>query len=252
MTSSILYCGDTDLTTAASYLAGLMTHWGWHYEYVPSHVPLSGQHLDRQHALFIFSDYPASQAAEPWQQTVVERVRDGAGLLMIGGWESFHGMGGNWDGTAIGQALPVDISDGDDRCNFAQGALLLPRDEPELWGPLPWRTQPPAIGGLNRVRPKPEARVALEAHPLKAWRDEGDHWQLVTETPLPALVVGTCGGGRTAALLTDVAPHWVGGLVDWGAARVTAQAPGGAAIEVGDLYASFLHRLLSFTARTLQ
>ncbi len=38
------------------------------------------------------------------------------------------------------------------------------------------------------------------------------------------LVVGQHGRGRTAALATDVAPHWVGGLVDWGD---RARRPGG-------------------------
>ena len=55
------------------------------------------------------------------------------------------------------------------------------------------------------------------------------------------------GRGRTAALATDVAPHWVGGLVDWGSRRVTAQAPRGEMIEVGQHYATFLTRLVEWT-----
>ena len=47
-------------------------------------------------------------------------------------------------------------------------------------------------------------------------------------------MVGEFGRGRTAALATDVAPHWVGPLVDWGVPRVAAQAPQANAVEVGD------------------
>ena len=41
----------------------------------------------------------------------------------------------------------------------------------------------------------------------------------------PVLVIGTAGHGRAAAFASDIAPHWVGGFVDWGDSRVTAQAP---------------------------
>ena len=47
----------------------------------------------------------------PAAQTVIaEHVQRGAGLLMIGGWESYHGLGGDWDGTPIGDLLPVTVS----------------------------------------------------------------------------------------------------------------------------------------------
>jgi hypothetical protein len=48
-------------------------------------------------------------------------------------------------------------------------------------------------------------------------------------------------------LATDVAPHWVGGLVDWGAQRLAACAPGSVAIEVGSDYAELLARLVRWT-----
>jgi hypothetical protein len=60
--------------------------------------------------------------------------------------------------------------------------------------------------------------------------------------------VGQWEKGRTAALLTDVAPHWVGPFVDWGRPRVAAQAPEANAIEVGGDYAQFFRQLLEWTA----
>ena len=73
---------------------------------------------------------------------------------------------------------------------------------------------------------------------------------------LPAYQAGRNSGsaqalrGRTAALATDLAPHWVGGLVDWGdGERVVAQAPGSWPIEVGNFYAQFIANLLTWTGQ---
>ena len=72
------------------------------------------------------------------------------------------------------------------------------------------------------------------------------------------LVTGKYGQGRTAALATDLAPHWVGPLVDWGTenhpspscgGRVAAQAGGGSDVEVGSHYAQFVYQLLAWTGR---
>ncbi len=65
----------------------------------------------------------------------------------------------------------------------------------------------------------------------------------------PLLVIGDDAAVRTAAVATDVAPHWVGGFVDWGDGRVRAKAPGAEAIEVGDLYARFWQRLISWLSQ---
>ena len=62
----------------------------------------------------------------------------------------------------------------------------------------------------------------------------------------PLLAFGSYGRGTTAALTTDLAPHWVGGWVDWGQQRINAQAPGGAEVEVGHLYAKFITQLVNF------
>ena len=62
----------------------------------------------------------------------------------------------------------------------------------------------------------------------------------------PLLAFGAFGKGKTAALTTDLAPHWVGGWVDWGTGRLTAQAEGGNEVEVGQWYAQFISQLVSF------
>jgi uncharacterized membrane protein len=171
-------------------------------------------------------------------------VEAGAGLLMIGGWESFHGFGGGWNDTLIGDALPVAIAKEDDRINFDQGAYLREVAASAATAGLPWVERPPLIGGMNRFSAKPDTKTVLEVLPLSSRFDADGHLEMTTLNPMPVLVFGQCEKGKTAAMATDVAPHWVGGFVDWGNDRVTAQASGAGAIEVGNWYALFWKQLL--------
>ena len=245
----ILYLGDTSLRGAACYLTGLMTKWGWTYDYVPSDQSLlSLEGLEVGRRLFILSDYPSRLIDESIQKAILEQVHAGAGLLMIGGWESFCGQGGDWGGTPIAQALPVHIATSDDRVNCDQPALATRVAVHPVNLGQPWNERPPTIGGFNKIDPKVDAKVLLEVHRFLArWDNTAINFEPTERHPL--LVVGEYGQGRTAALAVDVAPHWVGGLVDWGNGRVTAQAPGAHAIEVGDMYALFLNQLLGWTGQ---
>jgi len=244
----VLYLGDTSLEGAARYLTGLMTAWGFGYDYVASDEVVSDSLIDRPRKLYILSDYPAKLMDESVQRRIVEQVQQGAGVLMIGGWESFCGSAGHWAGTVIGDALPVLIDQADDRVNCDQPALIVRRSSHGITDGLAWEDRPPTIGGYNRVRAKPGSDLLLEVERFCVRCGEGVmEFEALERDPL--LVVGAHGGGRTAALATDVAPHWVGGLVDWGSGRVVAGAPGSCQIEVGDEYAGLLRNLLSWTGR---
>lgn len=248
MANSILYLGDTHLRDAAAYLAGLMHAWGWGFDYVRSDELLSAERLDARRALFILSDYPAARMEAAVQRQLLEQIAAGAGLIMLGGWESFHGLGGDWDGTPIGDALPVVIANEDDRMNCDQPVLVRCVAEHPAVNGLPWDSRPPVIGGFNRFAAKRDAAVLLEAERFTTRLFDGE---FVFE-PLdrhPFLVVGEFGQGPVAALATDVAPHWVGPLVDWGTPRVAAQAPDANGVEVGGDYAKFLRQLLSWVGR---
>ncbi len=244
----ILYCGDTSLETAASYLAGMMSCCGMDFDYIPSDEWVEPDDLaDRD--LVILSDYPADQMGEKSQAALLETVQAGTGLLMIGGWESFHGLGGNWDATKIADALPVIMQSDDDRINCDQSAVVRAiQDHPAIAG-LPWRKRPPCIGGLNRFETKPDAVEVLSADRLQLTITDSEAIQLEVLETHPLLVFGIYGKGRTAALATDVAPHWVGGWVDWGVDRLEAEAGGAEPIEVGDLYGQFWDQLLSYLQR---
>ena len=246
----VLYLGDTDLSAAAAYLAGLMTRFGIGYDYLPSAEVLSSERAAQARKLFILSDYPSANMPPAVQEIVLAQVRDhGAGLLMIGGWESFHGHGGNWDGTPIGNALPVEVAGEDDRINCDQPALLIKAEDHPIVAELPWETRPPTVGGFNRVVPRPGSATLLLVQRFGVIFENGRfNFESLDQNPL--LVLGTHGQGRTAALMTDLAPHWVGGLVDWGDdQRVTAQAPGSWQIEVGNFYSQFIANLLAWTGR---
>jgi hypothetical protein len=244
----VLYCGDTSLDGAAAYLTGLMTSWGLDFTYVPSDQRLSDTELSAEYSLFIFSDYPAAHADLSLQGRIIDRVQTGAGLLMIGGWESYHGLGGNWDGTPIGDALPVEISSEDDRRNCDQPVFVQPTGIPHpITDGLPWSDRPPLIGGFNEFSQKTGCQTLLHSMRFEASFADATV-NLEPSSTAPLLVTGNHGAGRTAALATDVAPHWIGPMVDWGTERVTACADGAGDVEVGNLYAAFFRNLLSWTA----
>lgn len=248
MPHPILYLGDTALDDAAAYLAGVIHHAGWAFDYLPSDQPATAELFDDRKSLYILSDYPAEHLAEPLQRRLLEHVEDGSGLLMCGGWESFHGVGGDWDGTLVGDALPVEISGEDDRVNCDHPVLLRAINKHPILAGLPWGERPPVIGGFNRVRAKSAGTTLLEAVHFNACCDNGE-FRFDENGAGPLLVVNSHVKGRIAAMMTDVAPHWVGPLVDWGDARVAAQAPNANDVEVGDLFAQFLRQLLGWVGR---
>ncbi len=247
MKKPILYLGDTSLAGGAGYLAGVMSSRQLGYEYLPSAIPVNGE-AEELRKLYIFSDYPSAHLCVQAQEQVIWNVCQGAGLLMIGGWESFQG--GDWGSTDLAKLLPVKIESTDDRINCDQPAMVhcLRKAHP-ICAALPWDARPPMIGGFNRFTAKADAETILEVQRFNVRHDE-QAFQFAAVERHPLLVVGHYGKGRTAALATDLAPHWVGGLLDWGTGqRVVAEAPGCSAIEVGASYAQFIFNLLSWTGQ---
>jgi len=241
--NKILYLGDTSLQSAASYLAGCIVHAGWEFDYLPSEQPITEAHLIEPYQLYILSDYPAANFSVEMQLRIAEHVKNGANLLMIGGWESFHGLGGDWDGTPLGELLPVEISSNDDRQNCDSPVFLKSQCDHSITTDLPWHDRPPLIGGYNRVTAKQDAQVILTAERYEA-RLKGEDYSLKHVSSDPMLVVKEEQQSRIAALMTDLAPHWVGPLVDWGDERVNAQAPDAEGVQVGDFYYQFVSQLI--------
>ncbi len=243
-----LYFGDDDMTRAAAYLCGIMTHYGIPFERVDSSQSPTDALLRQPCDAYILSDYPRERFQAGQLETVCEAVKNGAGLIMLGGWESYHGLLGEYHETVLADVLPVTMLDSDDRRNFSQGVLLSPMQPHPILDGLPWET-PPMVGGLNEFAAKPDAQVLLNGLPLTILSSHGGYDFGMGAKTYPMLVVGEHGKGRTAALATDVAPHWVGGFVDWGKTRITQNLPNGGFVEIGADYAKFFANLLRWAGR---
>lgn len=241
----ILYCGDTAIHAQASYLAGVMTHSGFSYDYLSSSCEFNTSG-DRP-KLLILSDYPSKNISCAQLKEIITWVREGMSLWMIGGWDSFHGLNGDYN-NALAEVLPVIVSAEDDRLNSFQPIAMVPETEHEILSSLPWQ-QCPTVGGLNKVEAKSDSTVLLSAIALILDND-GAGITLRESTRYPLLVSNTCHKGKTLAFMSDVAPHWTGGLVDWGSMRMTIKAPQSKEIEIGDCYIKFLTRCINWLLNT--
>jgi hypothetical protein len=239
--ASILYAGDTSLDSAAIYLAGLCHHARMHFDYVASDQPLPAK---CEYGLYVISDYPVNHWSTEQFDALAEQVHAGAGLVMIGGWESFHGLAGEYHESPLAELLPVTMHGHDDREQSRRPWVLQPLCDHPITAGLPWE-HPPTVGGFNRLIVRPDATEVLAAHALEIDAADGQ-LRLTVGATEPMLVVGTYGRGRVAALACDVAPHWVGTFVDWGTPRITAAAAGAGEIEVGCHYAAFFINLLQW------
>ncbi|MBL4884083.1 MAG: hypothetical protein JKY95_06055 [Planctomycetaceae bacterium] len=250
MSNPILFLGDTTLQTAASYLAGSLANAGWGFDYLASDVAVSEEALTSPKNLIIISDYPAENISHSLQASIAKQVQQGTGLLMIGGWESYQGSGGNWSGTLVSQLLPVEIAEEDDRQNCDQPTFIRCKVQHPITNNLPWNDRPALIGGYNKVKAAENATVLLEAERYSASLDDDQTICTMThQESAPLLVIDDSLPGRVAALMTDLAPHWVGPLVDWGPERVCAQADGAEEIEVGNYYMRFVQQLIAWVGR---
>lgn len=261
-----IYLGDDDIRGAAAYLSGVMLHAKIPFERVDSSQSPAADFCSKNYQAYIVSDYPGSNFKPEQLEHIRNAVREGSGLLMLGGWESYHGRLGEYHDTVLTDVLPIKMLETDDRRNFAQPTLIYPEQDHPIFDGQPW-DRPPFVGGFNQFTAKPDAKTLLRAvcTDVRIIRDEqkpditaeterltislpnGDAMLVTLTKCFPMLVVGQYGKGRTAALATDVAPHWVGGFVDWGRERIVQAVHGGESIEVGADYARFFSRLVQWT-----
>lgn len=276
-TEKVCYLGDGDLNGAAAYLAGVMKYYGIDFDYIPSSESPNSDFLSKKYALYILSDYPASRFSKEEMNYIAESVKvHGSGLLMIGGWESFHGQNGGYHRSPLADVLPVEMKNEDDRCNSSLPIILIRREpHPILWE-LPWNW-PAGIAGYNKITSKKGATVLLEGITmdvrvlgeevedcLKIYNRQFEGRNIEEQATVslstgdaigfrpvkrdPMLVIGQCGKGRTAAYASDLAPHWSAGLIDWGMPRII-QEIGNDTIEVGLWYSKFCRNLIQWCAQ---
>jgi uncharacterized membrane protein len=123
-------------------------------------------------------------------QLIVDFVRQGGGLVKIGGYMSFSGIDGRarYGMSPLASILPVEMLPHDDRVEIPEGL------EPEVisshaaTGDIPSKW--PVLLGYNKTVAKPGSTVVAKIG--------GD----------PLLVLKNEGRGRVLAFMSDVAPHW--------------------------------------------
>jgi len=123
-------------------------------------------------------------------KVMADYVAEGGGLLMVGGFMSFSGFGGNacYHNTIFADVLPVKMLGHDDRVECPEGITPQVTAEHAVLEGIP--SQWPHFLGYQRLIAKPDATTVMTAG--------GD----------PFLVLGTYGNGRVAAFASDCSPHW--------------------------------------------
>ncbi len=240
-TNKILYCGDAHLKSGAAYLAGVMTHFAISYDYIEMHQKMPQGQLENPYAAIVLSDYPSENLSSDQMGELVRLIEGGTSFCMIGGWESFHGLLGFYDQTPLADLLPVRCQTDDDRNNAFQGFIPEVSRSHEIVQDLPF-DEPPILCGYNSFSLKDGSEEILRLRRIKI---KGGTISLDQQSE-PLLVLGRFGKGKTCAIATDFAPHWAGGIVDWGNQSIKSQAPGGNAIEVGNHYVQLIGNILNY------
>lgn len=238
MTKRVLFLGEGELSGPARYLAGVLKHAHLPFDHRTDRAKLPKRWRQKRYDIAILSDYRYASwtpCARKWLTRQVSE--EGMGLLMIGGWASFTGRVGAYAGTDVERLLPVRCIPGDDRVQKATGALFLPQ------GHHPRKGSVPMVCGYHRAQPKPGTRVTHIFRDL-VYRNG----RVALGPSRPALVLGHAGRARTAAFLTDCAPHWAGGLVDWGDRTLITRVAAGVEVQIGNNYVRFFKELISWVA----
>lgn len=179
---------------------------GYEVDYMPNHValtdfPFSAEELGR-YDLVILSDigsdtlllhpdtFGKSKRMPNRCQVIRDYVLQGGAFLMVGGYMVFSGVDAKakYGRTAVQDILPVKCLDYDDLMEHPEGVTpSVVHDHPAIAKlPKEW----PYFLGYNRVKPVEGCDIVMEI--------EGD----------PFLAFGSFGKGRTAAFMSDCAPHW--------------------------------------------
>jgi uncharacterized membrane protein len=156
--------------------------------------------------VFVLGDLDSTYLKPPLMELLTKRVRDGAGLLMIGG---YHSLGpGGYGGTPLEELLPVSIG-GRDVGQMTQAFLpvLTPegRQHPIFANIVPFfptlQAEPevtglPPLDGCVKVLGTKPAATTLAVYPGEA------------AAPMPVLAVQPFGKGRTAVFTGDTTRGW--------------------------------------------
>lgn len=193
--------------TGSEWLIKALEKNGYVVDYMPNHVarnefPFTLEELNEYSAI-ILSDIGANTLLVPEAtftqgkilpnrvDLITEYVKNGGGLLMVGGYMTFSGINavGKWNHTSIQEVLPVEILNVDDRMEHSEGVTgKSERNHPILEGIT--TEEWPALLGYNKTILKEDAE------------------QLVSVNGDPLIAIGEYGKGKSAVFTSDCAPHW--------------------------------------------
>ena len=122
---NILYAGDSPVGGPANYLLGILRYLKANVTHIPPGKMLKPSVLRKHFNAIILSDFSRRNLPAVSEKRMVEQVKSGTGLLMVGGWASFSGLNGRWRGSAIEQLLPVRCLPKDDRRNVSSGLFIM-------------------------------------------------------------------------------------------------------------------------------
>lgn len=246
---SILYAGDSWEGGPANYLLGILRTLQADFLHVPSSVRMDSKILEKHFDGIILSDYARSLLSHECEEKIMKKVlENGTGLLMVGGWASFSGPFGGWRGSLVEGLLPVICQERDDRMNLPGGALIQVKNAHPLFDSFSFENSP-VLCGLNEVIPRKDSKIILNAKKITQTLSQGNLTLALDAKEYPLFVIEDTAKKRSAALTTDVAPHWCGGFVDWGNQSQKVTINPKIAIEVGNLYVEFLSRIIRWIAR---
>lgn len=236
----ILYAGDSPVGGAANYLLGVLGWMKADVTHLPPSEILTPAVAKKEYDAILLSDFSKKNLPEDSEKLLIEKVRQGTGLMMIGGWGSYSGPFGGWKGSRIEDILPVTCLGKDDRTNFPGGAVAgVAKAHASIKGIS--FTKAPVICGLNKIVPRNDSTTVLQVRGIVS---NGKRAAL-DKTSFPLLVVSK-GPARTAAFATDFAPHWCGGLVDWGTKTLTLPVNSTIRIQIGDRYAGLIKSIVTW------
>ncbi|RYG00215.1 MAG: cytoplasmic protein [Caulobacteraceae bacterium] len=197
----------TEYNEGVAWLKAALEGGGWEVTFLPNHLaardfPLTPEDLARYDVVML-SDIGAntlllhpdtfvrSKPLPNRLHSIRDYVKNGGGLVMIGGYLTFQGIEakGKWADSPVEEALPVTLFHHDDRVESPQGVVAHVGDTSHAITqglPSEW----PALLGYNKVVAKPDAEV------------------LVRVGSDPLVVAGTYGSGRSAVFTSDCGPHW--------------------------------------------
>ena len=156
--------------------------------------------------VFIFGDIDSSYLRPEQQEMFVKRVRQGAGLVMLGG---YHSLGpGGYGGTPLGNVLPVAVG-GRDIGQMTETFL------PQL---TPSGVRHPIFANIASFFPtaarsgrNPRPAAAGRLHACRA-RWPGATVLATGPATMPVLAVQPVDRGRTAVFTADTTRSWQQGL----------------------------------------